>query len=93
MPCRVDDWGGVPRVTKQHGLAIEDFEAVLCGIFTYLEKNWALGASLDAVDWSEVGVSRKMVEGWWEAKEREKAVRRTAALAKLTAEDRKVLGL
>ena len=105
MPCRVDDWDDVPRATKRHGLAIEDFEAVLCGMLTVLEKEERL-FSLDDIDWDEVGVSRKMVEAWWEAHKKEderrrakelaervKEERRKAALAKLTDEDRKILGL
>ena len=106
MPCRVDDWDDVPKATKRHGLAIEDFEAVLCGIFTLLEADKRLEIHLTDMDWSEVGVSRKMVEAWWaahkkederrrakEAAEKEKEEKRKAALAKLTAEDRKALGL
>ena len=106
MPCRVDDWDDVPKATKRHGLAIEDFEAVLCGILSEIEFHDELDYFLGAVDWDEVGVSRKMVEAWWtahkkederrrakEAAEKAKEEKRKAALAKLTDEDRKALGL
>lgn len=71
-----------------------------------MEADGELNLWLGDVDWAEVGVSRKMVEAWWEAhkkederrrvreaKEKEKEQKRKAALAKLTAEDRKALGL
>lgn len=106
MPCRVDDWDDVPRVTKHYGLAIEDFEAVLCGILSEIEFSDELDHFLGAVNWDEVGVSRKMVQAWWtahkkeddkrrkrEAAEARKNELRKAALAKLTDEERKALGL
>lgn len=106
MPCRVDDYNTRYVTETRHGMTIADFEAVLCGIFTSLEKYDEKNISLNDIDWAEVGVSRKIVEAWWEAhkkederrrakeaKEREKEEKRKAALAKLTAEDRKVLGL
>lgn len=105
MPCR-DQYDPVPTKTKRHGLTIEDFEAVLCGMFTEMEADGELGLWLGDIDWAEVGVSRKMVEAWWEAHKKEdefrrakelaervKEERRKAALAKLTDEDRKALGL
>lgn len=105
MPCRDPvDWDE-PRVTKRHGLAIEDFEAVLCGILTVLEKEERL-FGLDDVDWTEVGVKQKTVETWWKAhklediarRKQEKAEKRmkelrVAALAKLTPEEKAVLGI
>lgn len=106
MPCRVDDYPTRYVSETRHGMTIADFEAVLCGILSEIEFSDELDHFLGAVDWKEVGVSRKMVEAWWEAhkkederrrakeaKEREKEERRKAALAKLTAEDRKALGL
>jgi hypothetical protein len=70
MPCR--DWGDdASRPIKRHGMTIDDFEAVLCGIFTEAEKRSAstgykeLSFLLSAVDWKEVGVKRKAVENWW----------------------------
>ena len=105
MPCRDPDWD-IPKVTKRFGMDIHDFESVLCGIFTHLEKNWALNVTLDDVNWSEVGVSRGMVEAWWaghkrederrrkrEAAEKRKAELRVAALSKLTDEEKEALGI
>ena len=107
MPCRVDDWDDVARVTKQYGMDIHDFEAVLCGIFTVMEHrrderdDW-----LGDIHWSEVGVPREMVEKWWEGHKREDAKRRKAeaakrrkeelkaqARSKLTKEERTALGI
>lgn len=109
MPCR-DDWGPVSSgVTKRHGMTIEDFEAVLCGVFTAADQGILIGKSdalMDVVDWCEVGVARKTVESWWkkhqaedaarrkkEAAERQRAALKQSALAKLTAEERAALGL
>jgi hypothetical protein len=104
MPCRDPDWD-IPEVTKSFGMDIHDFEAVLCGMLTVLEKEERM-FSLDDVDWSEVGVSRKMVETWWEGHKREderrrkkeaaekrKAELRAAALNKLTNEEKEALGI
>ena len=106
MPCRVDDYSTRYVTETRHGMTIADFEAVLCGLFTETEADGELFLWLGAVDWAEVGVSRKTVEAWWEAHKKEderrrakeaaekiKEQKRKAALAKLTAEDRKVLGL
>lgn len=106
MPCRVDDYTTRYVSETRHGMTIADFEAVLCGLFTEMEADGELFLWLGDIDWAEVGVSRKMVEAWWEAHNREdefrrakeaaekiKEQKRKAALAKLTAEDRKALGL
>lgn len=106
MPCRVDDGPSLRVPETRHGLTIADFEAVLCGILSEIEFSDELDHFLGAVDWKEVGVARYKVEAWWEAHKKEderrrakeaaekiKADRRKAALAKLTAEDRKAIGL
>jgi hypothetical protein len=90
-------------------MAIEDFEAVLCGILTAADKGILIGRSdslLDVVDWREAGVDRKLVDSWWkkhkredelrrkkEAAERQRAALAQSALAKLTAEEKAALGL
>lgn len=61
---------------------------------------------LSNVDWKEAGVTRKKVETWWkkhkaadetrrklEAALRKKAELKASALAKLTTEEREVLGI
>jgi len=109
MPCR-DDWGPVSSgVTKRHGMTIEDFEAVLCGVLTAVDKGILIGRSdalMDVVDWKEAGVKRRVVETWWkkhqaedterrarEFAERKRADLRAAALGKLTDEERAALGI
>ncbi len=108
MPCRVEeDWQ--PRKETRHGMAIADFEAALCGVFTAVETGAVAGgldSLLDAVDWKEAGVQRREVKTWWrghkaederrrqrEAAEKRKAELKTSALNKLTAEERTALGL
>ena len=77
----------------------------LCGILTVLEKQGLLKGVLDMVDWKEVGVSRQSTEAFWnkhkmddivrrrqERLRREKEAKRKEAIAKLSLEDRKLLG-
>lgn len=76
--------------------------AVLCGVFTSLGSN--LPAFLDTIDWNEVGVKRTLVERWWkehhardrrrlaeERREKRETAKRSKALAKLTAAERRLL--
>ena len=107
MPCNdgSNSWGVVERPTR-HGLDIDDFEAVLCGVFTELDIEGELYLWLGDIDWKEVGVSRAEVETWWtahkkedearrdrEQAERDKKALKASALAKLTDDEKKVLGL
>lgn len=80
-----------------HNLA--EFEAVLCGILT------AHGVKvLDAVDFEEVGVSRRFVTNWWKDHQEKDAARRAEeeaaerfeverqeVLDKLTDRERRIL--
>jgi hypothetical protein len=109
MPCRVDDEPWEPRRETRHGMTIEDFEAVLCGVFTAADRGILIGRSdalMDVVDWKEAGVKRRTVETWWrqhqaedaerrdrEFAERKRADLRAAALGKLTNEERAALGI
>ena len=105
MPCRTDDWDCKPVRESRNGLYIADFEAILCGILTVLEKEERM-FSLDDVDWDEVGVKKKHVDKWWKEHKKEDEVRRAKeaaakrkndlramALAKLTDDERKALDL
>lgn len=102
MPCRDsrDDIRTeyVYKDRKIHGLDIDDFEAVMCGIMS------AKGVSLDKVDWNEVGVPRAKFENWWRHHQEEDRKRRDRELAaanlkataeralkKLTVEEREAL--
>jgi hypothetical protein len=92
----------------RHGADINDFEAVLCGLFTYIERFSTSGVEgyLNGVDWKEVGVPRSVVENWWEHHKKEDEERRAReaaeklkekiraeALKKLSVEERIALGL
>lgn len=107
MPCRVEDWER-PSISKEkrHGMTIDDFEAVLCGLFTEIEADGELILWLGDINWKEVGVTRRTVEGWWKAHKKEDEVRRArenaeknkaelkaAALKKLSPEERAALGI
>jgi hypothetical protein len=109
MPCRVDDEDWKPRKETRHGLNIDDFEAVLCGILTAAGKGIHVAGPtglLDNIDWKEAGVKRGHVEAWWkrhkaedaarlarESAERRKAELRKVAIGKLTAEELEALGI
>jgi hypothetical protein len=84
----------------------KNIEAMLCGIAAVLESNGDMSSVLDKVDWSEVGVSKKKFKAWWgshkaldaarKAEEeliREHQTKIDIALAKLTNEERELLGL
>lgn len=107
MPCNdgSNSWGAVERPTR-HGLNIDEFEAVLCGVFTELDAEGELYLWFGDIDWKEVGVSRQAVETWWTTHKKEDEARRArekaecdkkalkaGALAKLTDDEKKVLGL
>jgi hypothetical protein len=109
MPCRVDDEDWKPRKETRHGMAIDDFEAVLCGILTAAGKGIHVAGPtglLDNIDWKEAGVKRKTVEAWWkrhkaedaarlarESAERRKAELRLTAISKLSPDELAALGI
>ena len=80
-----------PELTK------EALEAILCGIATKLENMGNLNTVTGLVDWKEVGVAEENFFKWWDDHKAKDEIRREKilknALAKLTAEERKVLGL
>lgn len=84
MPCRDPvDWDTQPET--RHGMRIEDFEAVLCGLFTALEGNEQANDMLPLwlrnVDWKEAGVTRKKVATWWKRHKAEDEARRVREAA------------
>lgn len=108
MPCRSyeDDNYVHTYPTTRHGMTIDDFEAVLCGVFGQLLKEGRLKDFTASMDWKEIGVPSYKVEGWWGKhvaedelrREREneatrKQQLRESALSKLTAEERVLLGI
>ena len=105
MPCR-DEWAEEQdRKAAFRELAL--VRASLCAVLTFIEgDDTAFAAMLKDIDWKEAGVSKKEFLSWWEthkhediqrrkreaAEKREKELRANA-LAKLTLEERKLLGI
>lgn len=80
MPCRVDGpfsdaEQGYPRALK----------AAMCGILSALDGE-ALDQLLGQVDWSEAGVTREWLVGWWAEHKREDAARRNREAMEATRE-------
>lgn len=102
MPCTVD-------TSYEDGLERRRMRAALCAILTCMEKHGDaayLTNFLKDVDWNEAGITREWLVGWWAEHRRADEARREreraeadrvatakAAVAKLTAEERRALGL
>lgn len=96
MPCYTPDYGPTDAEILERKIP-----AVLCAILR------AHGPSvLDGVDWKEAGVSHAEFSKWWKCHEQEDAERRRReaeyqtvrtkradALAKLTPEERAIIGV
>ena len=105
MPCR-DEWAEEQdRRAAFQELAL--VRASLCAVLTFIEgDDTAFAAMLKDIDWKEAGVSKREFLAWWEEhkiedalrrkreaeEKREKEIRKTA-LAKLTPEEKKILGV
>jgi len=104
MPCR--DWTVEDRyseISKEKAM----LRASLCALMTALETDdAAFGAILKKIDWKEAGVTKRELLMWWEDHKEQDRVRkvretkeaaekklRAEALAKLTPEEKKVLGI
>lgn len=98
MPCR-DYTDPEPEL---------DFEAILCGVFTVLDRRDVLDLDfvLNEVDWKEVGDQRDRVVEWWKEHKAEDEARREQqrvidrhralmqqAVSKLTKEELDALGV
>ena len=105
MPCR-DYYDDHPEAPYKEELSV--VAPALCAVFRALakEKGLLMEGLLNQIDWKEAGVSKKQVLDWWknheeqdrlnlERKEREAAAKKLKkdALAKLTPEERKALGI
>lgn len=105
MPCR-DEWAEEQdRKAAFRELAM--VRASLCAVLTFIEGDKsAFDAMLKDIDWKEAGVSKREFLAWWEDHKVEDAMRRKqeaaerrakeirkAALAKLTPEEKKILGV
>ena len=102
MPCRVD----YDTLSDEERGSPELLKAAMCAILTTLTRQQTLAAVLKDTDWEEAGVSEEEVLGWWKRHQREDAARRIReaaakemkavrrqAVAKLSAAERKALGL
>jgi hypothetical protein len=98
MPCT----DGGPSYEQQ--LDERRVPAALCAILSTLESEVYLSAFLDRIDWTEAGITREWLVGWWAKHKRADAMRRTRdeehrqrvalqqqAIAKLTPEERRAL--
>lgn len=104
MPCR-DGMEDLRRSEEYAERAL--IRASLCAVLTVLESDDAAFASmLKKIDWKEAGVSKREFLTWWEDHKEEDRVRRERmaeqlreikirkeALAKLTPEEKKILGV
>lgn len=106
MPCR-DEFSEFEDRNRDREKSA-NLEATLCGVLTLLKAQGGNSDIdiLNKVDWIEAGVSRKWAIEWWtdhqrvdnerrhrEAAEARKKAAREVALAKLTAEELKLLGI
>ena len=67
----------------------------LCAVFSVLQQAGTLETTLDKVNWTEAGVSRRSTEEWWVRHQEEDLFRRRrkAVLNKLSPEERTILGV
>ena len=102
-----DEWRLKERDAKDKEMLM--LRASLCALLTKMEANMpkkTFGQWLDAVDWEEAGVTKRELMTWWEDHKEQDRVRRERmaeqlreiklrkeALAKLTPEEKKVLGI
>lgn len=104
MPCTdgSSDWDRAFTAGRE----ARKFESLLCGFITVLSNSNTLENWKSKVDWTEVGVTRKAFEEWWEEHQKADEKRREQeafesnrellkklALAKLTPQERKALGV
>lgn len=107
MPC-YDEWnpplGSIKPIYQDNPRMV----AMLCAVLTCIEKGpvYNLEHLLKSIDWREAGITRKDIENWWMDHKRQdrrrrkmeqervrKEIVRKTALQKLTAEEKKLLGL
>lgn len=106
MPCRTYDDDHFPRVDPKELDRLRNTEALLCGISTVLEARDSLETVLKLVDWKAVGMTKNQFIQWWEDHKAKDAARRdreqieaerkaakARAVAKLTSEERVLLGI
>lgn len=101
MPCRdLDDCPLCNDDSTAKNKEIQFLTASLCAILNAIRDNPTdmVGYYLQKADWEKAGVERKEFEAWWKKHkkrdiERHRKEVRMSALAKLTAEEKEVLGV
>ena len=102
MPCNSDGAEADYRERQNNEFA----KAALCALMTALSEQGRLNVVLEGIDWKEAGLSKGNLFQWWEAHqeidrrrrlaeadEREVKKRQTAALSKLSDDEKRLLGL
>jgi hypothetical protein len=104
MPCRVYE---PEEVAEEQSRELAFLSAALCAVFSWTETQpGGSKAFLDKLDWSAAGVTHGAVKVWWprhrkkdalrllqEREEHDREEARQTALAKLTDDERRLLGL
>ena len=109
MPCRTDDVGQGNYIREEQEKAANLEATLCGVLSALRDKpigNLNDYTMLDIVNWAEAGVNKRWAEDWWvkhqaedkarlakEAAKRDAEAKRARALAKLSKEDRKALGL
>lgn len=107
MPCYTMTAADEDRIAEERERLLVRSQAILCGIFTALEKHETVFKKiLNEVNWDEVGVTRKDALAWFkkhkardaarkeaEALEAKRARAKKRALEKLSPRERKLLGV
>ncbi len=104
MPCR--DWDDTPAVNTRLEKENDKLTQFLGTVLSTLESENELDHFAELFDYKEGGITREELFAWWKAhkeedrrrreqvrKAQEVAERRKVALAKLTTEERKLLGV
>lgn len=104
MPCR--DWEDDRTAIVTERKENDKLTKMLCTVLSTLESENELGHFAELFDYKEGGITREELFAWWKAHKEEDAARREqirkarelqekrkAALAKLSKEERKLLGV
>jgi hypothetical protein len=105
MPC-YDSREDLHQICDDLQKSNNKLEAMLCMVMYTLEEENEIGHFAELFNYKESGITRDQLFGWWkqhkeddrrrkdrERAERDRLERRDAALAKLTDEERKLLGV
>ncbi len=104
MPCR--DWDDERPAYTRERKENDELTKMLCTVLSTLEAENELDHFAELFDYKEGGITREKLFAWWKAHKEEDAARREAerkareiqekrkaALAKLSKEEQKLLGV